>query len=467
MTAIDDAGNRNSVLVVNAKEMEARAANDPSLSSFPKTSSHDVGCPSGEGESPKNRRLLYGVVTPVGTVTVDDCFDDEHDAAPRLAHEFPVGEDAAQLHRRDLAPDTAVKDEDEDEDEDEGTNDRFHHRRRRVSPSFTRASALAPIQENITSVSGEVVAELDRALAASAPGLSRSPVRPYGPDRSSRDPSGSTEAVEPAFVHAFLHGDVDEEVRLEHAPLFAYECIGAVDAELALQAPESPSSVVDAVDGFFEDHYVVNLDDPLLELFPSDGPHIFELVRSVESRLGEDLISDDGSKLSSPQYMPGTPVDVGLSKAPSPTNEYSPRLDKIPEEFLSEPELDVHSPTMVSFNIHHSDSVLLDQDGLFDFPRRLDACRQADEDARLAAASATTLVLAPPTVTEELADSVDPRGQAKNGRHPRQLAQDAKACPGKRPRMAGSNQRGAVDIQITIPKSWSAGPAAPQDVLPS
>ena len=456
MAATDDAGIQNSVLVVNAKEMEARAFNEPSLPAFSKTSSRDLSCPVGEDESLKNQRRLYGAVTPVGTIAVEGYFDDEHVAAPRLAHEFPVDEDAAQLHRRNLTPDAAV----EDEDEHERASDRFRHGRR-VSPSFAHASALAPIQENMASISGEAGPRLDRALAASDPGSSHSLERAYDQERSTSDPSGSTEPVVPAFVDTILHGDVDEEVRLEHAPLFAYECMGAADVELALQAPESPFSAVDAVDGvdaFFEDRHVVDLDDPLLEWFPSDGPHIFEFIRSVESRLGEDLISEGGSKSSSPQCMPGTPVDAGLSKAPSPTNEYSQRLHKIPEQFLSELDLDVHSPTLFAFNVHRSDGVLLDQDGLFDFPRRLDACRHADDGARLAAtASAMTLMPTPRIVTEDLADSVDARGQAKDGRRPRQLAQDAEACAGRSPWIAGSNQNGAVDRPITMPKAVERG----------
>jgi hypothetical protein len=129
----------------------------------------------------------------------------------------------------------------------------------------------------------------------------------------------------------------------------------------------------------------VDIDAATLEEFPSDGQRVFEFIEELKARLSEDITSEDDSRLSTPMHMPATPVDTYFSQQHplrlSPKGEQAQHLAQIPEEcVLPDLAMDVPSPTRVAFLVQSSDGILLDQDGLFDVPRRISSCRRASND---------------------------------------------------------------------------------------
>lgn len=153
-----------------------------------------------------------------------------------------------------------------------------------------------------------------------------------------------------AFAEALRPDPALDEVRPEHAPLFAHECLSSCDGDSL--PPSSPYQ--DAHDGPAEADEVAEGQAPL-EMFPSDGPHIFEYIAETESRLEEDVTSDDDSRVSSPVLMPGTPVDTVFSRRLSPPNDHSPLLENIPEENV--PEFDGETPEHMTLEGHSAMAV--------------------------------------------------------------------------------------------------------------
>lgn len=390
-TDTDDAGNVNNVFVAQAVD-DAKDGDDTPAErldpGFMDQESIDEESDSEENND-ANDQLLYSVVTPIGTVPVEDYFDGAHATAPMLAHESGAAYEQE-------GEDDADADADESNLGDEGSEAYDYHPR--FASSRAMPPLLSPITENVPSKSAEVQVELEEVLAASDSDASTPHAGAEDADGSMSDASDASDGVVPDFVGAILHGDEDEELRLEHAPLFTYECMGAGEVEIGL--PSSSSSTASSpMDESGEPD--VDMEDPSLEKFPSDGPHILEFIRAAETRLSEDLTSDEDSKVSTSPNMPGTPVETASSHRSSPTEEHSPHLDKIPEEYLPEPDLDVHSPTLIAFNVHHNEGVLLGQDGLFDFPRQFDACRHVNDDMRSGAVTMAATKIEPPQIVVE------------------------------------------------------------------
>jgi hypothetical protein len=139
------------------------------------------------------------------------------------------------------------------------------------------------------------------------------------------------------FAAAIGHDHETNSPRIEDAPLFAHERLTPCEERPvdSKHLPRTPVTVSESLPEP-EEPSVVDLEDPLLESFPSDREHIFERLRTTESRLEEDETAVEGIP-PSPILSNGNgnqPIDLASGRSSSPV-ERSPNLDAIPEEEAS------------------------------------------------------------------------------------------------------------------------------------
>ncbi|KAI9780053.1 MAG: hypothetical protein M1839_007035 [Geoglossum umbratile] len=135
------------------------------------------------------------------------------------------------------------------------------------------------------------------------------------------------------FAAAVGYNHETESPRIEDAPLFAHECLTPCE-ELPVDPKHQLRNSLVGSDSppEPEEPSAVDLEDPLLEAFPSDREHIIERLRTTESRLEEDETSVEGIP-PSPILSTGSQLsDAPARRSPSPLVERSPNLDAIPEE---------------------------------------------------------------------------------------------------------------------------------------
>lgn len=407
----DDAGNINNIMVIKPHEPAVSAAPHQAPSS-PSPASDDVKSkqsaeaasatpPRPDPQPPKDTMQLLSSeedcnradAAPYPSPGLPDDFEDEHtiygdedlnwtNSAPMLPHELIT--DHASPLLSDHLPD--LLEEDETGLGEGHEHDNSHHQ------------AGSPVDDPVLP-HGQISFSLDPPTPTDAPmrlpseevtklilGPSLEDSTTHAEDIRSDNgspllsPSGSDGLVT-EFLDNILHADDDEDTRIEHAPLFAYECMSGCD-EVNVQhsAPPLARSPLLA-----NPANPIDVDISTLEEFPSDRERVFKFIEDAEARLSEDITSDDESKLSSPAHMPATPVDTYFShqhlQRPSPKGEQTHHLAQIPEEYvLPDLALDVPSPTRIAFNVQPSEGIILDQDGLFDVPRRMHSYRRASND---------------------------------------------------------------------------------------
>lgn len=167
-----------------------------------------------------------------------------------------------------------------------------------------------------------------------------------GPAAETDDLLKSNDAL-PAFVSPSSHEDGEGVSRVGNAPLLAHECLGNNEEETAMTS-SVPSISLTALDGSYS-RFVPG--EPSIEKFPTDGKGIIDLIKMTERRLSEDMTSDDGNKVSSPPFMPTTPVENVFSpRSRSSSTGHSSRLDKIPEEFDLGEEMEMDTPDHVALD---------------------------------------------------------------------------------------------------------------------
>jgi hypothetical protein len=163
------------------------------------------------------------------------------------------------------------------------------------------------------------------------------------------------------FAAAVGHNLETDSPRIEDAPLFAHECLTPCEERPVGPKHQLRSSLVGSDSPPEpEEPSAVDLEDPLLEAFPSDREHIIERLRTTESRLEEDETLVEGIP-PSPVFNKGNqPSETAARRSPSPLVERSPNLDAIPEEDAPSSNPQVHSlPEAASVGLEsHDDRII-------------------------------------------------------------------------------------------------------------
>jgi hypothetical protein len=395
-------------MVVQVDEQAASAAPQSSPSPLPPPASSDVQlarptelAPAGSADSntaisPDTQQLTSseGECSRADTTSLmpsdasaqleaEDAADAEEDngwsnSAPMLPHELIT--DPASPSPSDHLPDLLEENETElDDDHEHGTahypaaslNDERVLPHGQITFSFDPPTPTdAPMEMPNEDVSKLVL----------GPALDDIPLHTEGDETDAGSPQlapTGSDGLVTEFLDNILHADEDENTRVEHAPLFAYECMSGCEEGTVRPAGSFPIHDPLPVGTPLR----VDIDASALEEFPSDAQRVFEFIEEAKARLSEDITSEDDSRLSTPVHMPATPVDTYFSHRLSPKGEQAQHLAQIPEEcVLPDLAMDVPSPSGVAFHVQSSDGILLDQDGLFDVPRRISSCRRASND---------------------------------------------------------------------------------------
>ncbi|KAI9723428.1 MAG: hypothetical protein M1812_001312 [Candelaria pacifica] len=129
-----------------------------------------------------------------------------------------------------------------------------------------------------------------------------------------------------AFASAVGYSQSDtESPRLEYAPLLSHERMSDVSPE-ASQRDSMPHG-----SSLREVQASEDLDDPSLEPFPTDYNGILERIRSTESRLNEDVVSESGASVSPVTSRPRLTFRGRLSPTVVSDDGQSPVLLSITE----------------------------------------------------------------------------------------------------------------------------------------
>ncbi|KAI9773572.1 MAG: hypothetical protein M1840_006846 [Geoglossum simile] len=146
------------------------------------------------------------------------------------------------------------------------------------------------------------------------------------------------------FAAAVGHNHETDSPRIEDAPLFAHECLTPCEERPVGPKHQLRNSLVGSDSPPEpEEPSAVDLEDPLLEAFPSDREHIIERLRTTESRLEEDETLVEGIPPSPVLNTSNQPSDAAARRSPSPLIERSPNLDAIPEEDAPSSAPQVHT----------------------------------------------------------------------------------------------------------------------------
>lgn len=149
----------------------------------------------------------------------------------------------------------------------------------------------------------------------------------------------------------------------QRAPRFSYECLTAADCEVVDTAEHEEVDPLEHVRSRYEEAVEIDLNDPSIEMFPTDRVGIINTLRRLSERMPEDVTDVDDLIPPSPVVGPNNHPERHLP-APSPNilaHQQSPSLDSITEEHddLQETLATLPEPSKLSPATSENDSPAL------------------------------------------------------------------------------------------------------------